>query len=284
MIAGTRYRLTMEINRQQRLAADIERMQTQISTTKRIQAASDDPGAAARVSEIARSQANEAAWKTNLDTAAALAARADTELAGLDALMIRASELMVAAANGTMSEDNRSTFALELRSIAEEIATIEARKDSRGQPLFPTGAAVAIPVGEGLTIVPVTTREAIFTADVGGAPQALGDIVAAAAAALEEPDPAARAAAIGASLEAVNAGTAHVATMRGEQGARANRIDNMLESLANSKLQLSEERSGLEDTDVVETIAKLQARQLTLQAAQAVFARVNQNTLFDILR
>jgi flagellar hook-associated protein 3 FlgL len=72
--------------------------------------------------------------------------------------------------------------------------------------------------------------------------------------------------------------------MRGQQGARGNRLDQLAERIESTKLQLTEERSALEDTDVTAAIAKLQAQQLTLQAAQAVFARVNQSTLFDVLR
>ena len=51
-----------------------------------------------------------------------------------------------------------------------------------------------------------------------------------------------------------------------------------------AKQKLAEERSGLEDTDIQAVIARLSSQQLSLQAAQAVFARVNENTLFDILR
>ena len=71
--------------------------------------------------------------------------------------------------------------------------------------------------------------------------------------------------------------------MRGEQGSRGNRIDNLVERMADNGLQLEEERSAIESTDVTAVVARLQAGQLTLEAAQAVFARVNQNTLFDIL-
>ena len=58
----------------------------------------------------------------------------------------------------------------------------------------------------------------------------------------------------------------------------------MVERFEATKLQLTEERSVLEDTDLHAAIAKLQSQQLTLDAAQAVFARVNQSTLFDVLR
>ena len=51
MISGTRYRLTVEINRQAELARDIARSQAEVSTSKRILAPSDDPTGAARVNQ-----------------------------------------------------------------------------------------------------------------------------------------------------------------------------------------------------------------------------------------
>src|SRR5438093_672464 len=154
MISGTRYRLTMEINRQTALAGDIAHSQTEISTGKRIQAPSDDPVAAARISSIARTQANDTAFASNLNLASALAARA----------------------------------------LA---------------------------------------------------------------------DPTARAAALAASADNVGAAVAHVASARGAQGALGSRIDQLTERQAGSGLQLQEERSNLESTDVTATIAKLQSQQLT---------------------
>lgn len=285
MISGTRYQLTLEINRQLSLARDIARAQTEISTAKRIQAPSDDPVAAARVSDIARTQANDATWKRNLDLASALGARADTVLASIENAVGRAGELMVAAANGTLSDENRATIALELRSIAEELDALRTAKDSRGNNLFMSPSALQIPVAPGFTIIAVATREAVFeNVETGSGAQDIAAIVAAAAAALEEPDPALRQAAIGQALDDVEAAQRHAATLRGEQGARGNRIDQMLERIANTGLQLAEERSGLEDTNAIEALARLNARQLTLDAAQAVFARINQNTLFDLLR
>lgn len=285
MILGTRYRLTMEINRQAALARDIERAQTEISTGKRIQAASDDPVGAARVSDIARAQANEAAWTRNLEAAAALSARADTVLGSAGTAVDRANELLIAAANGTLSDENRSTIALELRALAEELASLAGSTDPHGRPLFPDAEPLRIPVSEGVTIAAVGSRAAVFgSVATAAGPQDLAAIVAAAADAIGIADPAARKPAVEASLAALGAAGKHVAAMRGEQGARGNRIDQLLERLAATGLQLDEERSAIESADIIEVVAKLQSRQLTLQAAQAAFARINQTTLFDLLR
>ena len=280
MIA-TNYRLTMEMNRQAALARDIAREQTEISTTKRIQAPSDDPVAAARVSEIGRTQANEASFKSNLDLANALSAGAETTLETVANAVTRAHELMVAGANGTLSATNRAAMALELRSIAAEITTLKDARDARGNRLFMSGWALQIPVAAGLAVTAVGTREEVFeTVPTAGGPRDIAAIVADAATALESGG----SAPIGASIAELVAGVEHVASVRGQQGARGNRIQQLVERYETAKFQLTEERSALEDTDVRAAIARIQAKQLTLDAAQAVFARVNQSTLFDILR
>ena len=285
MINGTRYRLTMDINRQIGLSREIARHQTEISTGKRIQAPSDDPVAAARVSSIARSQANEVAFKSNLNLAFALGARADTTLKSVGTAIDRASELMVQGASGTLSDADRAGIALELRAIAEDIGALKDTRDMRGGPLFMSGGSLRIPVASGISIEAVGTREDVFeSVPTASGPQDLGAIVSAAADALSLTNPAARAAAVATSADAVAAAVEHVAGVRGEQGALSGRIDQLIERQADSGLQLEEERGNLESADVTAAIAMLQSKQLTLQAAQAVFARVNASTLFDILR
>jgi flagellar hook-associated protein 3 FlgL len=285
MISGTRYRLDQEINRQLSLSREIAKAQTQLSTQKRIQAPSEDPVAAARISSIGRAQANEASWKSNLNLAVALADRADTALRGVGTAYDRVTELMTQGATGTLSDANRATIALELRAIAEELNSLKASKDSRGNALFMSGYSLRIPVQSGVQVVAVGTREDVFeSVATAGGPKDLAAIVNDAAAALELTDPTARAAAVAVSVDEVGAAVRHVATQRGEQGALANRVDQLLERHADTDLQLREERSGLEDTDVQAVIARLGSQQLSLQAAQAVFARVNESTLFDILR
>jgi flagellar hook-associated protein 3 FlgL len=284
MITGTRYRLSQEIHRQQKLAGLIDRGMVEISTGKRIQTPSDDPVGAARVSDIARLQSNIVTWKSNLQTAAAISQRADDALEATATAVTRAKELMISATTGTLSDANRATIALELRSIAEEIATLQGSRDSRGEPLFPVADALEIPVGEGLRVRASGTRSSVFDMDTAGGPKDLVAIITDAADAIELTDPVARKTAGDASLDELEASVVGISAAQGEQGTRGKRIDNLLDALAASNLGAEEERKGIESADVTEVIAKLQARQLTLQAAQAAFARINASTLFDILR
>jgi flagellar hook-associated protein 3 FlgL len=54
--------------------------------------------------------------------------------------------------------------------------------------------------------------------------------------------------------------------------------------LNSSALALTERRSSLEDTDLTETITKLQNKLTTLEAAQSAFARISRQSLFDLIR
>jgi flagellar hook-associated protein 3 FlgL len=275
MISGTRFRLDAEIGRQSRLAQEIARGQVEIATGKRILAPSDDPIGAARAAEIDRTQGNEEVWARNVETAAALAARSDTVLANLATAVDRAKELMVAAANGTLSADNRAVIAGELRAIGEEITALRDTRDPRGEPLFRTNGALEIPVGAGLRIAPVATRDIIFDLPV--------DLVAtltAAADAVAGADPAARSAA----LTRLDAANLQVASARADQGVRADRLDKQREALATSGLQLEEQKAGIEGANIPELVARIQSRDLNLKAAQAIFAQVNRSSLFDLIR
>jgi flagellar hook-associated protein 3 FlgL len=279
MITGTRHRLTLEINRQTRIAQDIARGQAEIATGKRILAPSDDPIGASRVGEIARTEANEQTWIRNINTASALAARSDTVLKSVALGLERANELMIAASNGTLSDANRATIASELRAIGEELAALRETRDPRGEPLFRTNGALEIPVSNGVRLAAVADRASIFEAPV--------DIVAAigaAATAITDPDPTARKAASQTALANIGLGVTQIANARADQGVRANRLDDLREALANSGVQLEEQRAAIEGTNIPEAIARLESRRINLEAAQAIFARLNKSSLFDMIR
>lgn len=282
---STRYRYALEIGRQARLASGIARAQIEVSTQKRILAPSDAPVDAARVAQIGKQQGKEAAWTRNAHSAGALAARADTALSGVETMIDRAKELMLTAANATTSAENRAMIAIELKSIAEEVRAVSGMKDFRGGQLFTETSPIAIPVGDGIAVAPVDSRERVF-GEIGTSSglRSLDAILEDAAEAIKIGDDAARSAATTASLDAIDAGSTHIASARSEQGLRAARIDAILERLADSGLRMKEERSTLEDADLASAIARVQAGKVSLDAAQAIYAQLNQGTLFDLLR
>jgi hypothetical protein len=73
-------------------------------------------------------------------------------------------------------------------------------------------------------------------------PVDLAATVAAAADALGQADPTARAAAVAASMNALDGALSQVASARADQGIRADRLDKIREALAQSGLQLEEQK------------------------------------------
>jgi flagellar hook-associated protein 3 FlgL len=274
MINATGNRMTLEIRRQAALANGLARTQVEISTGKRIQQGSDDPIASARIASIRRAVADDAAWMANLDLGLSLASQADTVVNGIADNMARALELVVSAANDTLSSDDRVTIARELESIAQQIEAFGETRSSQDEPLFLAGPH-AYRFSSTASFAPVPDFDAVF----GTAGINLSQTIRNAAGAVT----AGTAVAISDSLTAIEAGVSHVADVAADIGVRAARLERMRETYEERAIDLAVERSGLEDTDLTSAIARLNAQTLTLDAAQAAFARINRRTLFDIL-
>ncbi len=275
MINATGNRMTQEIARQSRLASQIGIKQSQVSTGKRIQRASDDPVATSRIAELNRAETNDAARGRNISLGITLASQADGELRNVSNLVARAQELAVAGSSSSLSSDSRVTIALELRAIADEIDAASAVKSPTGEALFPNNTANAIRFDDDVAFAPVGTRQDIF--ETGGV--AISQIMRDAATAIEAGDMAAT----GVSLTAIGASVNHVATAQAEIGINAARLDRIQDRAAQRAIAVTEERSKLEDTDLTTAIAELNGMTLTLEAAQAAFARINRRTLMDFL-
>lgn len=86
------------------------------------------------------------------------------------------------------------------------------------------------------------------------------------------------------SIQQLQAGLEHVGLQRARVGAFYNAADIQSEALARKELLIAETRSGIEDADMAEVISKLQALLVSRDAAQQVFAKLSQQSLFDYLR
>lgn len=272
-MAGIRFRIDNDIARQAALAARIARGQADISSGTRIQAASDDPAAAVRIAQLRKTQANESARRANVDSGIALSARADSTLGSVATLLDRARELATSGASETLSNDDRATIAMELRSLADEIDSLTQATDAAGQPVF-AATPLRLPVGDSLTLAATTSRSDAFIIGARDVSTMLRDAATGITASA-----AGRAAAVA----DVTAASDHIATVRGEQGTRGARFDALRDRLIDSAADIAEERSSIEDTDLAATIARVQTDQLSLEAAQSMFARINRRTLFDLL-
>lgn len=276
MINATGNQMSREISRQARLAQDVAQTQIAISTGKRIQRASDDPVANVRLSELRTAQANVEAWRGNIETGRALAAQADDILQSATSLVTQAQELGIAGANQPLSAEDRGIIANGLRALADELESLAGTKSVLGEPLFAPAVANSMRFDASVVFAPVPSRAALF--ESGG--QAVADHVRTLASAISSGD----AAAIATARDGLDGAFDQLLTGQAQAGLNAARLDRLASQLAERAIGNESERSTLEDTDLSSAIARLNAQTITLEAAQAAFARINRRTLFDILR
>lgn len=285
------------------LRAGIERTRTQIATGSRIERGSDNPAAAAQLRSVARREALAAVEGDNASRLEGDLGAASDELEAVTALLQRARELAVQAANTPTGPDGRRAIAVELQQLSEELFSRANSTSLTGEPLFAglssgtaftrdalgnvtyagTTASGAVPVAPGTAIERGLPGNAVFEFDLNGTPSSAFAVLGGLAAALDggSPDPAGAALAALEGLDAALDTTSRAQTILGTRMAW---VEQVQDQQADRGIALAERRSRVGDTDVAEAIARLQQSLTALEASQAAFARVSELNLFRALR
>ena len=277
MISATQYRIQAEVDRQNRLSSDIAKLQTDVSTGVRIHASSDDPAAAARVAALREQQADATTWSANVKIASATASTADGVMSSIANAVTRARELLIQAGSATASDSDRATISNELSGIAADLRSYSTQTDTGGQPLFPA-RALAVPVGQGSAVAATPSAADVFSIATTGGGVDLATLIDGAASTLS-----AGSSNVGSALTTIGTAVTQIADARAAQGVRESRIAAAGTRLTDTQTALASERSDLESTDVTRTVADLQAKMTTLQAAQALLVKVSKSNLFDMI-
>lgn len=132
----TAYAYDTAIANLQKRQESLSETQTQLTSGKRVNRASDDPTAAARaeraLASIARSDAN----KRALDASANVMGIAESALGDAVELLQSARETLVAAGNGSYSDSERKALAIKLREIRNQLLNVANRPDGGGGYVF----------------------------------------------------------------------------------------------------------------------------------------------------
>lgn len=281
MVGITNKIMLAEIRRQQKLSQDIVDGQTAISTGITLNKPSDDALAWVQLSDVGRAQAQQAAWQANVSYGTTRATNADNNLSEINNLLTRAQELVTSARNGSLNDTSRAAIVEEMTTIRTTIGELLNQKDYQGTPVFDDQQSVLVPVSRGLNLAVVGTKQEVSEGiDVNGSPMSIDDILAQSIAAVESGVDAD----VATSLDGVKAAQSHITVQQAKQGVRGERLETIGERLTNVDLNLTERRADLESTDLQEVIANVKAQLLQLEAAQSAFARINQQTLFDLIK
>ncbi len=280
MVGITNKIMLAEMRRQQKLSQSIVDGQTAISTGITLNKPSDDALAWVQVSDIGRAQAQQAAWQANVSYGTTRAATAESNLSEINNLLTRAQELVTSARNGSLNDTSRAAIVEELGTIRTTIDEMLNQKDYQGTPVFDEGQSTLVPVSRGLNLAVVGTRQEVSEGiDVDGAAMSIDEILAASIAAIEggvDAD-------IAGALDGVKAAQSHITIEQAKQGVRSDRLEVIGTRLTDIDIDLTERRANLESTDLQEVISRVQSQLLQLEAAQSAYARINQQTLFDLI-
>lgn len=283
------------------LRSQAENLQTQIGTGQRLSRSSDDPVAAARLRTLDRGERLAEVDKRNSDRAQTDLKMADDALESIADLVIRAKELAMQAANGTINDEQRATIGGELASLRQNLLSLANSRNSGGHALFGgqaagaaytddgttatytgTGAANLVELGDGQTVNPAITGPEVFTIEIDGTPTDLFAVLGNLAAALQGGGDAAAAGA--AALAGLEAGMDKVTTAQTMVGARLGWIEVMdLRREATGEL-VADEKGAVGGADIATTMTRLQEVMTVLEATQASFVRLSNLSLFNMLR
>ncbi|MDJ0642327.1 MAG: flagellar biosynthesis protein FlgL [Erythrobacter sp.] len=284
------------------LRSSIESLQTQIATGQQLQRASQDPAAAARLRAISRSEALREIEEDNVAKLGQDLESAATELEGISEIILRARELASQAGSDTNGSGAREAIAAELEQLSEELFTRANGLTLTGEPLFAgtaggpafvraadgtvtyngNTASATVPVAPGTEIERGVHGQQVFEFDVNGTPTMTFALISGLASALRggaaDPGAVARDAIAGLDV-ALDASTRNQTVI----GTRLAWIEVVEQNQFERSIASAEERSRVGDTDVGDTIARLQQTLTALEATQTTFSRVSSLTLFNAL-
>lgn len=229
----------------------------------RIAVAADDAAGLA-ISERMRSQIRSynVAGRNAMD-GVSLAQTAEGALNEVSGILNRLRELSMQAANGTLSNSDRTTLDTEFGQLKEEIDRISSTTVFNGINLLDGSASAGIPIQVGIEdsisndVIGITLEST--SVDELGITSTDVLSISAAQSALTDIDMA---------IDSVN-------QARGVLGAQQNRMESALRSIQVQRENLSASESRIRDVDVAEETADLTRNSIMQQAATTILTQAN---------
>jgi flagellar hook-associated protein 3 FlgL len=281
------------------LSERVQRLEARIATGEAFTEASDDPAGAIRAALLERLDRRLVSDGRTIDRATARLNLAEVAAAETDRVLMRARELAILGATGTLAPEDRAAVAVEVEGLRAQLLALGNSRDEGGRYLF-AGARDGGPAyvadadgqvtwagfGEGpgadqagIAGASVPVGPALFGTDADGAFAALRLLEEG----LRLEDGEARAVALEDALgRLVKAGDGAV-TARARMGTALARLETETERVAAQRLETARGLAAVKGLDLAAAIAELEALRLSLSAAREVFGRVNGESLFDRL-
>lgn len=283
-------------NLQANLAA-AAKLQSQMSSGKKISVPSDDPSGAHDLLRLRADQRANAQFQRNASDGDAWLATVDTALTESLSIMRQARDLAVRAGSGALSTDAREALAAEVEARRDELLQ-QANATYSGRQVFAGTSAGAAYTADTTTDPPTYTWSGTGTAvtrqvgasstvrvDADGS-SVFGTGAMSAFAALDELAAAIRSGStdMSAGIQAVDGRITAMLEQVASVGARHGQVLNAKDVLATHSVTLTQQLSGIEDVDLAEVILQVQAQEVAYRGALGAAAKVLQPSLMDFLR
>ena len=282
--------------------------QTQLTSGKRVQRASDDPAAAARAERAMAAMARAEASMRGLDVSRSMTMFTEAALGDAGEMLQQAREVMVGAGNGSYSDSDRKSLAAKLAGLRGDLLSVANRSDGAGRYLFSGQGSNAPPLVDGPAGVVYAGTAGQLQASAGEAAMLTfdGDQTW-----LRAPDPAnpggvlsvfdvmdrliselntpgrpgpVISQSVTAGLRDLDAVAGNLSSWRARAGEALVRADGIEGRLGQSKLDAQTERSKAEDLDMLAAISDFQAKQTGYDAALRTYSIVQRMSLVDYLK
>ena len=286
---------------------NLTQTQAQLAQGKQIINASDAPNQAATIQRLKSILNKQDSYKSSLDTIKARLQGEDTTLQSVNDLLVRAKEVAVQGANDTLSAADRKALGTEMQALRDQLLSLANTKDSNGNFLF-SGSRVKQPafvetangspvymgdqtrmnvrVGDQRSIpinrtgtdafVPVPRTDTNGKVTGVGFFQSLDNLIAG----LNNSNGNDIRRGVG-ELDTMQLG---VSLAQAQIGTNLNVVDQQTSVLEDTTLNLKTTLSSIEDLDYASAITKMNQQMMSLEAAQASFAKVSQLNLFNYIK
>jgi len=280
--------------------------QAQIATGKKILNPSDAPDQAAMMARIKATIARHDNYSKALDTVQARLDLESTTLTSASDVLVRIKELAVQVNNGSQGAVSRAAIATEMQGLRDQLLSLANSRDTTGNYIF-AGSKVGTPAFQADSMDKVSyqgdqTRMNIAVGDQRQLPlnrpgtnafvrvvrtdadgasegvgffQSLDDLITA----VEDNNKTSMQRGL-TEMDALHSG---VVLAQADSGTSMKVVEQQGIMLDDTKITLKTALSKVEDLDMATAITQMQKQMVSLEAAQASFAKISQLSLFKYI-
>lgn len=238
---------------------EIQKSFNKLSSGKRINSASDDPAGLAIAEQLAASASTGQVAQRNIQDGYSQTEIASSALSTISDIEGRKAELATQAANGTLSDSQRSALDQEYQSLSQEQTRIVETTQFNGvQLLSANGSSTTIQVDNGQQGATLTLS---LPGVGGGSPGSIATQASAQAA-----------------IDTISTSIQSLSDAQGTIGALQSRLQSAGDNVAIRNENQLAAASRIRDVDVAEEVANLTRNNILQQSSTALLAQANQSS------